>query len=149
MSFLFNIVEEITYFFEEIVFSVKYGIEEIFDAIFKVDYPSIPEEVVREMIEISPQMSFKSKKAKAGFDRFKEINSNNDYIKVIEFAEAWARLAEAERAKGSVLTPKLIMECGNIADQLYGNSGWTYNVARATLIRYWKYGFLARFTLAS
>ena len=98
------------------------------------------------MISSAPEMTFKSEKVRDKFLEFKDINSKDEWgLSIIEFAQSWARLAEAEKAKGRILTPGLILECGEVADCLYGSSGWSYSTAKNILFTYWKYGNGVRF----
>lgn len=100
---------------------------------------SIQEKGLEKALAKAPPMSFLSDAAKHSFENVCKINSDPAGKKLIQFAENWARLMEAEMTKGRELDQKLINECELLTDTVNA-TGFTYIWAKNLLIVHWKYG---------
>ena len=96
------------------------------------------QDLERELETAPKEMTFASSEAQRSFANAKIINQ--EYIKLVEFAENWARLMEREINNGRTFNEHLAYECERLADTKCGNSGATYGWARSLLLVHWKYG---------
>jgi hypothetical protein len=75
---------------------------------------------------------------RAEYDKYVQMNSNDGYSKgVVDFAEKWATLMEAEIEKGAKI-PDIAKATSSEADM--GITGFMYGCAVQALAHFWEYG---------
>lgn len=91
-------------------------------------------------IDESTELEFKDDEAKANWEKWVEVNSNDNYsFGVVKYARRWAKYMQHLMKKHNKTLPEIAENASHVSD-IEGVSGYMYGIAVAVLSKFWKYG---------
>lgn len=91
-------------------------------------------------IDESTELEFKDDEAKANWEKWVEVNSNDGYsFGVVKYARRWAKYMQHLMKKHNKTLPEIAENASHVSDT-EGITGFMYGGAVAALSQFWKYG---------